>query len=331
MNQKSLWLIVIALLCSTSSIVPAQNGIVGKIDLDTTLWAPVAYLSVIPDYHQLNTISYENIVERVAVSENGYYTFASEFLDPDSKLYRIHFSKKDDPAASLILGGRDHNHFFLFAEKGVDIYAESKAGSRLFNQLNLDGYLPNERLQEINEMVSLLDTLDYFDSPLNRDFIRDAVEENLRTYADSCQMPLVALYALYRSGLTMSEKEDRRFVKQFLHTWKHEKNAYFQSFRNELMPHRNFSWLMMPILGIIGIIIAMLIALTIRNLWPRKNLLKELSIQERKIFGLLKQGLSNKEISEDCGISVSTVKSHVNNIFFKLKVSSRKEVLDWPE
>ena len=59
-----------------------------------------------------------------------------------------------------------------------------------------------------------------------------------------------------------------------------------------------------------------------------KNPLSDLTLQERKIFILLQQGKSNKEIADECSISISTVKSHVNNIFSKMKVSSRKEILD---
>ncbi|MCX6223390.1 MAG: helix-turn-helix transcriptional regulator, partial [Bacteroidia bacterium] len=56
-----------------------------------------------------------------------------------------------------------------------------------------------------------------------------------------------------------------------------------------------------------------------------------LTVQERKIFSLLKDGRSNKEISEECGISLSTVKSHVNNIYSKLNISSRTDVMDYAE
>ena len=57
----------------------------------------------------------------------------------------------------------------------------------------------------------------------------------------------------------------------------------------------------------------------------------ELTVQERRVFSFLQQGLSNKEISDELGVSLSTVKTHVNNIYSKLKISSRKEVMDYKE
>jgi len=59
------------------------------------------------------------------------------------------------------------------------------------------------------------------------------------------------------------------------------------------------------------------------------NLIKSLSVQERKIFTLLKDGKSNKEISEEFNIGLSTVKSHVNNIYSKLNIKSRKEGMNF--
>jgi DNA-binding CsgD family transcriptional regulator len=52
----------------------------------------------------------------------------------------------------------------------------------------------------------------------------------------------------------------------------------------------------------------------------------QLSPQERKVAQLLYAGKSNKEIAEVLHVEVSTVKSHTNRIFNKLKISSRNEV-----
>ena len=58
---------------------------------------------------------------------------------------------------------------------------------------------------------------------------------------------------------------------------------------------------------------------------------QQLSVQEKKVFDLLKAGSSNKEISDALNIEVSTVKSHVHKIFSRLGVKSRKEIVngDW--
>ena len=178
------------------SSLPAQTGIQGTISLDTSVWAPVAYLSIITNFTQMHTMSYETIIERAEIDSTGNFTFGSNILPEEDRLYRIHFSKKGDPPASLIIGGRDENHFFLIANNHSNIDIQSSNGPGLINRLTFDAYTT-------------------------------------------------------------------------------------------------------------------------------------LTVQERKIFSLLKEGKSNKEISDECAISLSTVKSHVNNIYSKLQINSRKEALDY--
>ena len=52
-----------------------------------------------------------------------------------------------------------------------------------------------------------------------------------------------------------------------------------------------------------------------------------LSFREREIFNLIVSSKSNKEIAAEVNISVNTVKFHVKNIYGKLNIKSRKEVL----
>ncbi|WP_341221646.1 LuxR C-terminal-related transcriptional regulator [Polaribacter atrinae] len=52
-----------------------------------------------------------------------------------------------------------------------------------------------------------------------------------------------------------------------------------------------------------------------------------LSVREREIFNLIVSSKSNKEIANEINISVNTVKFHVKNIYGKLNIKSRKEVI----
>ena len=60
---------------------------------------------------------------------------------------------------------------------------------------------------------------------------------------------------------------------------------------------------------------------------PIKIKLDVLSFREREIFNLIVSSKSNKEIAAEVNISVNTVKFHVKNIYGKLNIKSRKEVL----
>jgi DNA-binding CsgD family transcriptional regulator len=58
---------------------------------------------------------------------------------------------------------------------------------------------------------------------------------------------------------------------------------------------------------------------------PREDLLTLLTSKEILILRLLAEGKTNKEIAAAQFIELSTVKTHVNNIYTKLSVSNRKE------
>lgn len=53
----------------------------------------------------------------------------------------------------------------------------------------------------------------------------------------------------------------------------------------------------------------------------------KLTAREIEILSLLQSGASNKEIGEKLYISVETVKYHIKNIYAKLQISSRSELL----
>ena len=52
-----------------------------------------------------------------------------------------------------------------------------------------------------------------------------------------------------------------------------------------------------------------------------------ISVREKEIVILIMKGYSNQKISNQLFISLSTVKTHVSNIFQKLNVESRFEII----
>jgi DNA-binding CsgD family transcriptional regulator len=53
---------------------------------------------------------------------------------------------------------------------------------------------------------------------------------------------------------------------------------------------------------------------------------EQLTKQEQNILNLLLEDKSNKEIAETLFVSLSTIKTHVNNIYKKLNVQSRDDI-----
>lgn len=56
---------------------------------------------------------------------------------------------------------------------------------------------------------------------------------------------------------------------------------------------------------------------------PKLNLTE----REHEVLALMVEGLNNKQIADNLTVSLSTIKSHVSNILFKLDVGSRTEAV----
>ena len=183
-------------------------------------------------------------------------------------------------------------------------------------------------LKEIDEMVLFVDTANFNSTTLKRELMEKALDEKLRQFADTCSFPLVALYALYKSDFESNIAENPNFYSRFLDKWKDEKSPYFEEFSKNI-PAENKNHNYSVLFGFIGLLLGATLTFFILKRKPQKSEPAEiLTIQEWKIFLMIQSGKSNKEISNELNIEISTVKSHVNNLYSKLKINSRKEILN---
>ena len=87
------------------------------------------------------------------------------------------------------------------------------------------------------------------------------------------------------------------------------------------------------IISILGILlISFATILTAHNFLYRPKIqsqkINKLTRQEERIISYIKNGLTNKEIAIELSISLSTVKTHINNIYKKLGINSQF-LLNW--
>ncbi|WP_206420418.1 response regulator transcription factor [Lacinutrix jangbogonensis] len=267
------------------------------------------------------------IIAETNIDTSGNFSFDIDFLPKEMQLYRVHISKKNTSAASLIIGGKDENHFFIIANNKSNI--QLKNTSTLFNDFEITNSKPNRIIRTIDSIVKEIDNINFKEFGIKNEFITQALNEKLRQIADTTSYSLVSLYALNKSKFEVDIKGNEQFYLNYLDKWKNEKSSYFKDFKQKIQIKQKSEWPKLLILGLtcfaLGFGLNHFFSLK-KNKSNKK--LKLLSIQERKIFALLKEGKSNKEISDECNISLSTAKSHVSSIYSKLNVNSRKEIID---
>ena len=315
----------------------AEFFIEGNLWLDSS-WAPVVYLSAIPSFDQMQTVSNEMIILRAEVDTEGYFSLKGDFLPPQDHLYRLHLSKKGDPPSTIIIGGKDENHLFLILNNYSCFSLKDTGKVSLWEGVVVSGSSVNTRLRAIDQMFTNFENQAAKDFFMGREFMNIALQEKLRTYADSCSHYLLAHYALHQTNIETHSQDNPDFYTSFFEKWQALETPYLEELQQRaVIPVEHSSTLFFYILiGILGLGLGIGIGPLINKLkkapkeLDKSRLYNQLSVQERKIFSLIKDGKSNKEIAAELYIEPSTVKSHIRNIYAKLEISNRKEVLDLP-
>jgi len=302
-----------------------KTTIIGQLALDN-IWEPSIYLSHIPDFDRRFEINNQMIIAKTAVDSLGKFALKIDFLPADIQLYRLHIVKKGDSPASLIIGGQNENHLFLVLNNESRLTIQNDTTLPPFKNVSFTG---SEQNRSFNSLVKLYEEYDFRASISNsstRKLINEQLSSSLLAIADSSQYILTALYATYLHK-NMSGLENEKYA-DLVDKWKGSNSTYLSTL---IVIDQKKPSIILYLLGIGGIAIALFIGFKQRKKYTNRSLINELSIQERKVFALLREGKTNQEISDECNVAVSTVKSHVSSIYGKLKISSRKEAMNYKE
>ncbi|UII22313.1 helix-turn-helix domain-containing protein [Fulvivirga ligni] len=329
--QKALILTIIfrLILGDLFGADPKENGkgyIDGIVKLDDS-WDRKVYLSYIPTFEDMYSMSSQMILAKSNIDSTGHFKIDISFLPEQNQLLRLHISKKNDSPYSLVIGGKDENHLFLLASKHSVIELESESQRPPFRYVKFDGG-DNLAFQQITDLVYRNDSIASYSTEAKRQFLENEMQRELLYMADTAKTPLVSLYAVYKSNFHGHIDQNKSFYNGYLEKWQDEDNDYFNAFRAEIpisaTPANEFSWW-----WLVSAMLCVAVGIMIGKMGLTKNrTLKRLSVQERKIYELLKKGASNQEISDEFNIGISTVKSHISSIYTKLKVKSRKDLIN---
>ncbi|UOB18479.1 helix-turn-helix domain-containing protein [Abyssalbus ytuae] len=315
-------------LCVSSGLYssPDKPGqIRGKLFLDHS-WERTIYISLIETFEKEFAVSDHMIIGSSPIDSLGRFTINLDILPKQWCFLRLHIVKKENPPASLIIGGSEENYCFLIADYYSTIQIHNTAEKPVFKNLSVSGAPYLKTFQYIINLKEYPNSINYENSLIEKEFVAEVVAAKLKIVADTCTNPLVSLYSLYQTDFHADAERDPAFYKEYLSKWKGNNSASFQSFRRQLPVTQKPGGLYLFILIIIAAGILFAVTIFLRN--GKKRKLKKLSVQERKVFELLQKGASNQEISDAYNIEISTVKSHVSNIFSKLNIKSRKEAIN---
>ena len=322
-------LLFLLLTCQLEAFSAKDGHISGKLILDDS-WERRIHLSFIETFEKEYSISNNLVIASADIDSFGNFQIELEKVPADWSLLRLHIVKKGVSPNSLVIGSRDENYFFLVAKQDSEISLYNNAEKPIFKNTRVEGAKFMTTFQYIRNLTRYPNSIDYENSIIEKEFIKDVVSEKLKVVADTCENPLVSLYALYQTDFQADYYDNPAFYDNYLAKWKNESSTYFESFRLKFPTAQNISSTQNYLrkYTIPFMIVGVVVFLGFLLLNKRASKIETLSIQERKIFSLLRNGLSNKEISAECNIGLSTVKSHVGNIYSKLNIKSRREAMN---
>ncbi|MFL1013151.1 helix-turn-helix domain-containing protein [Flavisericum labens] len=327
----------------------AQYKFTGHID--NNQWHNYVYLSVIEDYRKISGVYFEQIVARTSTDSLGYFSFKGNQLESKNRIYRIHVDNcfENEQNQNHFDGHCDDSKEVVFIAKNTDtIVLPVTFGNQMFCDIKST----NQKSSAFVKIDSLKEEMKFafseFRSEANRKLNTKKWFETLQDYGKNLNEPLAELYVY-----SFLSNRGNNFHEHYLEDLKN--NDYYEGllFRLEKRyPNSTYSSQYKSELNSDKYIINsssesainwnyllyILLAVSVSyNLWfwlsNRKHKInsvikakEQLTKQEQNILDLLLLEKTNKEIADALFVSISTVKTHINNIYKKLNVQSRKEV-----
>ena len=309
------------------------------------------YLSVIDDYRKLSGVYNEQIISKTEADSLGFFIFSGNLLEPENRIYKIHTDNCNGQyEGSHFNGICTDSYQITFIAKNTDtLHLPYTFDKQIFCDIesNNPKSIALIRIDSLKEEMKFAYT--EYRSEANRKLNNKKWFQILQDFSKNLDEPLAELYTYaYISDRTndlndyyIEDLKTNRFYEalgQHLNTAYPESSytkQYFKELRadqymltsNSYVTADNKTIILFSLLVIsIGLNIVLLYR-TFRQKRDRKTELKgNLSKQEQVVLEHLLQDKTNKEIAESLFLSVSTVKTHNNNIYKKLKVQSREDL-----
>lgn len=344
---KPLLLFSLCLSCGTTGWCTYKVS--GKVNLGEE-WQPKVFMAMMEKLSDYYRASPDLIVDIAIVQKDGSFVLEGKQLPEENRFYRLYLMKEQntDYDACLYVGGDDHNfvHLILNNHSELEIIADSTYYSP-FGNYQVRGDKGNVLMRQLARMVYPSFYFYQIRFPTELKLSEEKLFNDLKLFADTCGNDMAALAAMANIDMEATYELDSAFFKAFgqrletsmpddVYTKNYLRRLYY--FDSPLIPYIPF-WIWGIITSQLVIISILAFSLlkrtrsnTAHSLEPQSPisapmLAEKLTSKEQEIFDLILAGKSNKEIASALFIEVSTVKTHINKIYGKLNVKSRKEAI----
>ncbi|WP_103864562.1 response regulator transcription factor [Aquimarina sp. I32.4] len=306
-----------------------QNCVSGYVDIKNPKnWERQVYLSQLHPKENSNTF-YDTQIASSPIAADGYFTFDQNLFTTKEHIYKLHI-KPLSPKEKDTLSKKVKNFELFILSKNDTIHFDKS--EQLFTKQTSNNKA-NHEWQKLKNFEARYENL-------TSDFDTKKYLLETKGYVkDSLQILLVKLIGIKRlDDQGLLEKDAQANPTYYLSLIKELKSSdldpsTYVYLENKLQTitqkttNKKYTislWANAFAIFIICILLLIIIKF-LRNQKKQKPI--PLSKQEKVIKNLIISGKSNKEIANELFISLSTVKTHISNIYSKLNISSRQDLL----
>lgn len=306
-----------------------QNCISGYVQIEhPEKWEQQVYLSQIQLEENTNTYNTTTIAS-TSLTEEGFFAFDQNVFTSKDHIYKIQLNPISSEEKNKLSNTVKNFRLFILSKKDTIHFTK---GEMMFGDYTTSNTADLE-WQKLKKFEAKYENLtDDFDP-------KQYLIETKGYVKDSLQILLVKLIGIKKlDDQNLLEKDAKANPEYYLSFLKELKSseldpstyAYLENKLNfitrEIVNHKYK--ISLWINGIAFFVIVLLVLITIKS-WQKSKVTKAipLSKQEKAVKNLIISGKSNKEIANELFISLSTVKTHITNIYSKLNISSRHDLL----
>lgn len=301
--------------------IHAQTAVSGRLDLKGQITQEhKVYL------YKLNLEGLKNpkIVKEVAWSplgDNGSFSFKSKLLSNQDAFYQLHLYRKGITYNDTIAKSKP---FILSSRDSINF----KSGIQLFSKYSTTNLADKEwkRLRDFEQRLQKADNEFEHNEKVRKSYFKDSLRILI--------VKLIAVQHLEdKNLLNLDIAKNSEYYLTLLEELQESKlpsteYLFFEkklAFLTKEAVEQKYSWSKAINIILVVIVFGLICFLFFNR--KHAEAVRELSKQEQAIKKLILEGKSNKEIATELFISLSTVKTHITNIYGKLKVSNRQELL----
>jgi DNA-binding CsgD family transcriptional regulator len=326
----------------------AAYRIKGRVNL-TEQWQPKIFMAAVEKLSDYYRASPDLIVSIADVNANGEFVLEGDNLPAEARFYRLYMMKRfnDDYDACFYIGGDDHNYIHVIMDNHTELELEATSSPGApFEDYRVKGNRENELMKKLTTLVYPSFYFYQIKFPTELRFSEKKLHSDLKNFADTCRSTLVALAAVNHTDFDEYYEKDETFYKAFGERLNREMPSadYTTNYLRKLRYYSDEVVEVLPVWAawLLGFMTMLIIALSLMlfSLKQKLNLLRRshstksggmegrLTKKEKEILDLILADKSNKEIAATLFIELSTVKTHINKIYSKLEVKSRKELFE---